>query len=100
MPRFNFRFTQWSCIAMTALGLVPWALLVGALMLRAIDSRQPLTLTLATWLVLLVPLWVIAVGIVAWQKRDESVQPALLMGLPLVPVAALFFILPDAVAQP
>ena len=76
MPRIPCRFTQLSCIALVMLGLLPWGLLVGALMFEAIDSALPLTMSLAAWLVLLLPLWVMLFAIVAWRRRDESAVPA------------------------
>jgi cytochrome bd-type quinol oxidase subunit 2 len=99
MPRCPNRITQWSCVAITAVCLVPWALLVGTLVIRAIDSRQPLAMSLFAWIVLLVPLWVIMLAVVAWQKRDESERPAVLMALPLVAISALFFMLPLGAAE-
>ena len=83
MPRTPCRFTQMSCVAMVVLGLLPWALLVGALMLHAIQSPVPLTMSVVTWLVLLVPVWVIWFAIVAWRKRNETVLPAVLMAVPI-----------------
>ena len=100
MPRAPCRLTQMSCIALVMLGLLPWGLLVGGLMLEAIDSSLPLTMALAAWLVLLVPLWVLWFAIVAWRKRNESAVPAVLMAVPSVVVSALFMLMPLGATLP
>ena len=92
------RLTQVSCIAMVALGLLPWGLLVGALALHAIDSSVPVTMSVVVWLVLLVPMWVAWFGSVAWRKRHETAIPAVVMAAPIVVITALFFMLPSGVA--
>lgn len=99
MPR-ACRVTQFSCIAVVVLGLLPWGLLVGALLLEAIASPLPLTMSLAAWAVALVPLWVTWFAIVAWRKRDESALPAVLMALPSSVVTAWFVLMPVAAAVP
>jgi hypothetical protein len=99
MPR-ACRFTQISCIAVVVLGLLPWGLLVAALLLEAIDSHLPLTMSLAAWAVMLVPLWVSWFAIVAWRKRHETAVPAVLMALPSTVVTAWFMLMPVAAALP
>ncbi|MEQ1717469.1 MAG: hypothetical protein ABL907_16075 [Hyphomicrobium sp.] len=100
MSRTPCRLTQLSCVAMVALGLLPWALLVGALLLRAIDSTLPLTMSLLAWVVLLVPVWVGWFAVIAWRQRDETALPAVLMAAPFVVVTAMFMMLPSGVAAP
>jgi hypothetical protein len=100
MPFTPRRYTQLSCIMMVVLGLLPWALLVGALMLQAIDSSQPLAMSLFAWLVLLVPLWIVLFAAVAWRKRHETAVPAILMAVPSVVVTALFMVLPPGTVLP
>ena len=98
MPRAPCRLTQLSCIAFVVLGLLPWGLLVGALTLDAIGSSMPLAMSLAAWLVLLVPLWVSWFAIVAWRQRNQSAFPAVLMAVPCAIVMAWFMLLPAAAA--
>ena len=88
------RLTQISCIAMVLVGLLPWGFLTARLVLRAIDSHLPLTMSVAAWMVLLVPLWVVWFAIAAWAKRDESTLPAVLMAAPVAVVTALFLVVP------
>jgi len=98
MSRAPCRVTQFSCVAMVLFGLLPWALLVGGLVLRAIDSRLPLTMSVVAWMVLLVPLWVMWFAAAAWSKRDETAAPAVMMAAPVAVVMALFLVIP-AVGQ-
>lgn len=100
MLRSPCRLTQVSCVAMVALGLLPWGLMVGGLLLHAIESSVPLTMSLAVWLVLLVPMWVVLFAIVAWRKRNESAIPAVLMALPSAIVTGLFMLLPLGATLP
>lgn len=96
MSRAPRRLTQLSCVAMVVLGLLPWTFLVGGLVLRAINSQQPLAMSVIAWIVLLVPLWVIWFAAAAWNKRDESAAPAVLMAAPVAVVLALFLVIPAA----
>lgn len=96
MSRAPRRLTQISCVAMVVLGLLPWTFLVGGLVLRAINSQQPLAMSVIAWIVLLVPLWVIWFAAAAWSKRDESAAPAVLMAAPVAVVLALFLVIPAA----
>lgn len=95
-----FRTTQWSCVAVVAMGMMPWALLVGSLLVRAIDSASPLTMSVVTWVVLLVPLWVAWFGALAWRHRNETAAPALIMAAPILLITALFMLIPSSVASP
>lgn len=96
MSRAPCRVTQLSCVAMVLFGLMPWALLVGGLLLRAIESRLPLTMSIVAWMVLLVPLWVIWFALAAWSKRNETAKPAVMMAAPVAVVMALFLVIPAA----
>ncbi len=96
MPRSPCRLTQWSCVALTVLGLLPWALMCGALVYRAIHSPVPLTMSVVAWVAMLVPLWVIWFGSIAWHKRHESAFPAMVMAAPLVMCTAVFLLMPAA----
>lgn len=95
MSLTRHRLTQVSCVAMVLVGLLPWAFLAGGLILRAIDSRQPLTMSVAAWIVLLVPLWVMWFAIAAWARRDESALPAVVMAAPVAVVTGLFLVIPS-----
>ncbi len=97
MSRAPRRLTQISCVAMVVFGLLPWAFLTGGLILRAINSQQPLTMSVAAWMVLLVPLWVMWFAAAAWSKRDETAMPAVLMAAPVAVVVALFLVVPAVV---
>lgn len=100
MLRTPCRLTQWSCVAMVVLGLLPWALLVGALVLKAIDSTSPLALSIAAWIVLLVPMWVAWFGAIAWRQRHETVVPAVIMAAPVLVITTLFMLIPNGAAAP
>ena len=100
MLRNPCRLTQFSCIAMVALGLLPWGLLVGALALHAIDSSVPVAMSVIVWLVLLVPLWVALFGTVAWRKRHETALPAVMMAAPILVITAVFLMMPPGIAAP
>jgi len=97
MSRSPRRLTQISWIAIVVFGLLPWALLTGGLVLRAIASHQPLTMSVAAWMVLLVPLWVMWFAASAWSKRDETAIPAVVMAAPVAVVMALFLVVPAVV---
>lgn len=94
MPQSPFRFTQWSCVVLTMLGLMPWATTAGSLVYHAIESPVPLTMSVAAWLAMLVPVWVAWFGALAWSKRNESAVPAVVMTLPIVVCIGLFFVMP------
>lgn len=83
------RFLQIACAVIALLGFAPWALVFAGAVLGAIESKSPLVMAIAAWLVLLIPVWVIWFGIVAWRERDVSAKPAVLMALP----GALFTVL-------
>ncbi len=94
------RTIQISCIGLVALSALPWMLLAGSMLLKAVESTSPLAMSVAAWLVLLVPLWVAWFAAAAWSKRDETSAPAVLMALPLPFVAVLFMIVPAATVLP
>lgn len=100
MSRTPCRITQLSCAVTAALGFLPWGLLLAAATLQAIESPDPLTMSVAAWLVLLVPLWVLWFAVVAWNRRHESAMPALLMAAPAVVVTAMLLALPIAQSAP
>ncbi len=99
MSRAPCRMTQWSCVALVVLGLLPWALLVGSLLYRAVNSQLPITMSVIAWLVLLVPMWVAWFAISAWNQRHETAVPAMIMAAPVVLVTALFLALPAGAAE-
>lgn len=76
------RFLQIVCAMIAVIGFAPWALVFAGAVLGAIESRSPLVMSFAAWLVLLIPIWVIWFAIVAWRDRDVSAKPAVLMALP------------------
>lgn len=94
------RVTQLSCLATTLLGMLPWGILVGAMTLQAVESHSPLTMSVATWLVLLLPLWVGWFAIVAWNKRNETALPAVLMALPAIVATVMLLAMPVAQSAP
>lgn len=94
------RFTQFSCVATAVVGFLPWGIVMAAMTLQAIESPAPLMMSMAAWLVMLLPLWVVWFGIVAWNKRHESIMPALLMAMPALLVTAIVFALPVAQSAP
>ncbi len=98
MPRTLCRLTQAVCIALATLGLFPWALMCGALMIRAIESRLPLTMSVVAWMAMLVPFWVLWFGAIAWSKRNETAIPAMIMAAPLVICMGLFMLIPETAA--
>ena len=100
MTRTPCRITQLSCAVTALLGFLPWGLLLAAATLQAIESPAPLTMSFAVWLVLLVPIWVVWFGVVAWNKRHESVMPAVLMAVPAIVVTAMMLALPIAQSAP
>ena len=98
MPRAPSRMTQYVCVAITVAATVPWVLLVGALLIRAVDSSQPLTMAIIAWLVMLVPMWVAMLAAIAWKKRNETERPAVIMALPPLGISALFFFMPATIS--
>lgn len=100
MLRSARRVVQWSCIALVVLGALPWLALVGSLVIRAVESRQPIAMSVIAWVVLLVPLWVMWFATAAWDQRHETAIPAVLMAMPLLVVTVLFMLLPAAAAAP
>ncbi len=89
-----YRKTQLFCIVLVVVGLLPWGLLSAALMLEAIDGAVPLVMSVAAWLVLLVPLWVVWFAVLAWRRRNETAMPAVLMACPSVVSSALYVLMP------
>jgi membrane protein DedA with SNARE-associated domain len=87
-------------VATTLLGFLPWGLVVGAMTLQAIESPSPLTMSVVTWLVLLLPLWVAWFAVVAWNKRDETAMPAVLMALPAIVATVMLLAMPVAQSAP
>lgn len=100
MSRAPCRLTQLSCVLLVVLSAAPWAWLSGDLVLQAIHSRLPLTLSVAAWLVMLVPLWVCWFALIAWQRRHESSAPAIVMAAPLLVVTTAFLLMPQAGVLP
>lgn len=100
MSRVPTRLTQLSCVALVVAGLTPWTLLLAGLHVRAIDSTIPLTMSIAVWMVLLVPLWVLWFAVTAWDKRNETALPAIIMAAPVALVTALFLVIPAGSALP
>lgn len=100
MSLSQFRVVQLSCIALVVLGTLPWLLLASAMLLKAVQSTSPLAMSVAAWIVLLVPLWVAWFAVAAWSKRDETPAPAVLMALPLPFVGMLFMLVPHATVMP
>jgi len=45
---------------------------------------------------MMVPLWVLWFGMIAWRQRHESAVPAMVMVAPLLICAALFMLMPEA----
>lgn len=100
MSLSRFRLVQFSCVALVALGTLPWLLLASAMLITAVQSSSPLAMSVAAWVVLLVPLWVAWFAVAAWSKRDETSAPAVMMALPLPFVAMLFMLVPHATVVP
>ena len=96
MPRAPSRYLQIGCAIVAAVGFAPWAMTFARTVLTAIESETPLAMSIAAWLVLLVPVWVIWFGLLAWRERDASNTPALLMALPAVLIAGLSLLRPLA----
>lgn len=94
------RFLQVACAVIALLGFAPWALVFAGTMLGAIESKSPLVMSVAAWLVLLIPVWVIWFGIVAWRDRDVSAKPAVLMALPGVLFTVLAMTAPFMTVMP
>jgi hypothetical protein len=92
------RILQICCAVAAVLGFLPWGRMFGDTVFQAIESPSPLAMSLAAWLVLLVPLWVVWFAILAWQNRNVSVRPAVLMALPAVVITALVLALPSMTA--
>lgn len=94
------RITQVSCATAGFVGLIPWGFLTPSLINSSISSATPLTMSVATWLVVLVPIWVGWFAVMAWDRRDVSSVPAVLMAVPAIVVTALLIALPLAVGEP
>lgn len=90
------RRLQIGCAIVALIGFAPWALMFSGTVLHAIESDKPLAMSVAAWLVLLVPVWVIWFGLVAWRDRDASTTPAVLMALPAVLITGFGMVLPLA----
>jgi hypothetical protein len=88
------RHLQIVCAIIALIGFLPWGLMLAGTIGRAIESNVPLALSVAAWLVLLVPVWVIWFAVAAWQQRHVSARPAVLMALPAVLVTAFLVTLP------
>lgn len=97
VPRF---YTQFACVFLVLLSALPWVSLTGDLLVQAIHSRVPLTLSFAAWLALLVPFWVCWFAVIAWQKRHETSAPAVVMAAPLLVVTTAFLLMPAAGVLP
>ena len=83
------RLLQIACAVVAVIGFAPWAFMFSGTVLRAIESERPLAMSVAAWLVLLVPVWVIWFALVAWRQRNASVTPAVLMALPALIITGL-----------
>lgn len=93
------RLAQLGCVAIVIAGLAPWASFTGRMLVKAIESHQPLTMSVVAWVVMLVPLWVAWFAMSAWSRRNETAMPAMLMAAPLVVVTALFLTVPGVGAN-
>ena len=90
----QLRIVQLLCAAVAVIGFLPWGQMLAGTIGRAIESNAPLMLSVAAWLVLLVPIWVLWFAVVAWHQRHVSARPAVLMAVPAVVVTALLVALP------
>ena len=90
------RKLQVICLLVACIGFAPWALMFSRTVLRAIESEQPLAMSVAAWLVLLVPVWVVWFGIIAWRDRNATVAPAVLMALPALIIGGVRLLMPIA----
>ncbi len=88
------RSLQIACAVVACLGFAPWGLVFAGALVGAIESKSPLFMSVAAWIVLLIPVWVIWFATVAWRERDVSAKPAVLMAVP----GALFTVLAVAVS--
>ena len=88
------RMLQYACAVVALVGFAPWAFMFSGTVLHAIESKQPLAMSVAAWLVLLVPIWVVWFALVAWQRRDASITPAVLMALPAVIITGVSVLQP------
>jgi hypothetical protein len=88
------RKLQVACAIVAFVGLAPWGLMFSGTVLHAIESEQPLAMSVAAWLVLLVPVWVIWFALVAWRDRNATVTPAILMALPALIIGGVQLLLP------
>lgn len=100
MSRVPRRFTQLACAFVVLLSALPWAWLTGDLLVKAVHSRVPLALSLAAWLVMLVPIWVCWFAVIAWQKRHETSAPAIVMAAPVLVVTTAFLLMPAVSVSP
>ena len=90
------RKLQIACAIVAVAGIAPWALTFSGSVLRAIESEQPLAMSVAAWLVLMVPVWVVWFAVVAWRQRNASATPAVLMALPALIITGARVMLPIA----
>jgi hypothetical protein len=88
------RRLQIACAIVALFGFTPWTFMFSGTVLNAIESERPLAMSVAAWLVLLVPLWVVWFALVAWRERNATVTPAVLMALPALIIAGLHALLP------
>ena len=71
-------------------GFLPWSQLADNAVHGAIHSEQAaLTLSVVAWLLLLLPLWVAWFALRAWEQRNVSCLPAVLMAVPSLLVTAI-----------
>ena len=88
------RRLQFACAIVACVGFAPWAFMFSGTVLNAIESEQPLAMSVAAWLVLLVPIWVIWFALVAWRERNATVTPAVLMALPALIISGMRLLSP------
>ena len=94
------RKLQIACAVVAFIGFAPWALMFSRTVLRAIESEQPLAMSVAAWLVLLVPVWVVWFAVIAWRDRNATVTPAVLMAMPALIIGGVRLLLPFAASGP
>lgn len=88
------RALQIGCAVAALVGFLPWGIIFDGMVLGAIESHAPLTMSVIAWFVLLVPVWVLWFAFLAWTERDVSARPAILMAIPAVVITALMITLP------
>ena len=88
------RVLQIACATVAIVGFAPWANMFAGTVLNAIESKSPLMMSVAAWLVLLIPGWVIWFAVIAWRERNVSARPAVLMAIPAALLTMLVIAIP------